>query len=93
MQPAVVFAQELEHSDYGVRSTTARVMGEIDLPDRARLLDRALNDENTRVRTAGVRAVGMMGGPDAFPLLARMLDDPQEAVRAYAAGNLIKLTR
>ncbi|GJL77933.1 MAG: hypothetical protein NPINA01_09220 [Nitrospinaceae bacterium] len=87
-----VFAEELENSDYGVRSTAARILGEINLSDRVQLLDHALKDENTRVRTAGVRAVGMMGGAEAFPLLMRMLDDPQEAVRAYAAGNLIKLT-
>ncbi len=38
-------------------------------------------------------AVGMMGGPEAFPLLMKMLDDPQEAIRAYAAGNLIRLIK
>ena len=88
-----VFSKELKHPDYGIRSTTARILGELPLSQRPALLSGALNDSNTRVRTSAVRAVGMMGGAEAFPLLVRMLEDPQEAVRAYAAGGLLKLTR
>ena len=51
----------------------------------------ALRDSHSRVRTAAVRGVGMMGGPEAFPLLVKMLEDGKEAIRAYAAGNLIRL--
>ena len=61
--------------------------------DRLDLLKQALNDHNSRVRTAAVRATGMMGGSAAFSLLIKMLDDPQEAIRAYAAGNLINLVQ
>ena len=61
--------------------------------NRIALLSLALEDPNTRVRTAAVRAVGMMGGAEAFPMLFNMLDDPQEVIRAYAAGNMIKLLK
>ncbi len=88
-----VFEKELKHPDYGVRSTTARILGELPLESKADLLAGVLSDANTRVRTSAVRAVAMMGGARAFPLLAGMLDDPQPAVRAYAAGGLMKLTR
>jgi len=50
-----------------------------------------LLDSHSRVRTAAVRGVGMMGGPEAFPLLVKMLKDPKDAIRAYAAGNLLHL--
>jgi len=65
----------------------------VDIPDRTRLLAKALRDSKVRVRTAAVRASGQMGGPEAFQLLIQMLDDPQEVIRAYAAGNLLKLIK
>lgn len=86
-----VFAESLKDPDFGIRSSAARILGTTPVADRARLLGLALRDPNSRVRTAAVRAVGMMGGADAFPLLVRMLDDSTEAIRAYAAGGLIKL--
>ncbi len=89
----IVFEELLTHPDYGVRSTTARVLGEIRIPDRVRLLKMALGDNHSRVRTAAVRAVGMMGGAEAFPILVDLLQDSLEVVRAYAAGNLIHLLR
>tara|TARA_B100000686_G_scaffold355260_1_gene471718 strand:- start:3013 stop:4233 length:1221 start_codon:yes stop_codon:yes gene_type:complete len=85
------FARALKNPDYGVRSASARILGKVDLPGRGRLLVRAIGDENVRVRSAAVRAVGMMGGPQALPLLLKVLRDPQEVIRAYAAGNLMKL--
>ncbi len=88
-----VFEELLAHKDYAVRASSARVLGEVDIPDRTRLLAKALGDANSRVRTAAVRATGMMGGPEAFQLLIQMLDDPQEVIRAYAAGNLLKLMK
>lgn len=86
-----VFADLLEHPDFGVRSMTARILGETSLPNRPELLRTALADPVTRVRTAAVRAAGMMGGSEAFQLLLPMLEDPQEVIRAYAAGNLIRV--
>ena len=69
----------------------ARVLGTTPIPQRLRILTAALRDAHSRVRTAADRGVGMMGGPEAFPLLVKMLEDPKEAIRAYAAGNLIRL--
>lgn len=86
-----LFAELLKDADFGVRSSTARILGTTPVPNRAQLLGLALRDANSRVRTAAVRAVGMMGGSDAFPLLVGMLDDSVEAIRVYAAGNLLKL--
>jgi HEAT repeat protein len=87
----IVFEELLKHTDFGVRSTTARVLGETRIPGKVRLLKMALGDNHSRVRTAAVRAVGMMGGPEAFPILVELLQDSLEVVRAYAAGNLIHL--
>jgi HEAT repeat protein len=87
----VVFEELLSHENFEVRSSMARVLGETPIPQRVKVLTAALRDSHSRVRTAAVRGVGMMGGPDAFPLLVKMLADPQEAIRAYAAGNLIRL--
>jgi HEAT repeat protein len=83
----------MDHKDFAVRASTARVLGEVNIPDRTRLLAKALGDGNTRVRTAAVRAAGQMGGPEGFQLLIQMLNDPQEVIRAYAAGNLLKLMK
>lgn len=87
------FAELMEHKDFAVRASTARVLGKVDIPDRTRLLAQALGDSKVRVRTAAVRAAGQMGGPEAFQLLIQMLDDPQEVIRAYTAGNLLKLMK
>lgn len=89
----IVFEELLKHPDYSVRSSTARVLGESNIPDRVRLLKMALDDKHSRVRTAAVRAVGMMGGPEAFPILVALLQDSLQVVRTYAAGNLIHLLR
>ncbi len=88
-----VFEALLDHKDFAVRASTARVLGGVDIPNRTRLLAKALGDANARVRTAAVRAAGKMGGPEAFQLLIQMLDDPQEVIRAYAAGNLLRLMK
>jgi len=87
----VVFEELLGHEDFKVRSSMARVLGKTPIPQRLMILTAALQDSHSRVRTAAVRGLGMMGGPDAFPLLVKMLKDPKEAIRAYAAGNLIRL--
>ena len=89
----VVFEELLRHKDFKVRSSMARVLGKTVIPKRLFILTAALRDSHSRVRTAAVRGVGMMGGPDAFPLLLKMLKDPKEAIRAYAAGNLIRLLK
>jgi HEAT repeat protein len=88
-----IFTELMDHKDFAVRASTARVLGKVDIPDRTRLLAKALGDGNTRVRTAATRSAGQMGGPEAFQLLIQMLDDPQEVIRAYAAGNLLRLIR
>jgi len=87
------FAELMEHKDFAVRASTARVLGKVDIPDRTRLLAKALGDSKARVRTAAVRAAGQMGGSEAFQLLIQMLDDPQEVIRAYTAGNLLRLMK
>jgi HEAT repeat protein len=87
----IVFEELLQHPDFGVRSATARVLGESKVPERVRLLKIALGDVHSRVRTAAVRSVGMMGGPEAFPILVELLQDSLQVVRTYAAGNLIHL--
>ena len=69
----------------------ARVLGKTPIPKRLMLLKAALRDSHSRVRIAAVRGIGMMGGPKAFPLLLKMLKDPKDAIRAYAAGNVIRL--
>ena len=88
-----VFDQLLDHKDFAVRASTARVLSDVNIPNRTALLAKALGDVNTRVRTAATRAAGKMGGPEAFQLLIQMLDDPQEVVRAYAAGNLLRVMK
>jgi HEAT repeat protein len=88
-----VFSELMGHKDFAVRASTARVLGKVDIPDRTRLLAQALGDSKVRVRTAAVRAAGQMGGSEGFQLLIQMLDDPQEVIRAYAAGNLLKLMK
>lgn len=88
-----VFEELLGHKDFAVRASTARVLGDVNISDRTRLLAQALGDANPRVRTAATRAAGKMGGAEAFQLLIQMLDDPQEVVRAYAAGNLLRLMK
>jgi len=87
------FVELMGHKDFAVRASTARVLGKVDIPDRTRLLAQALGDSKVRVRTAAVRAAGQMGGPEAFQLLIQMLDDPQEVIRAYTAGNLLRLMK
>ena len=87
----VVFEELLSHDDFKVRSSMARVLGKTPIPERLLILTTALRDSHSRVRTAAVRGIGMMGGPDAFPLLVKMLKDPKDAIRAYAAGNIIHL--
>jgi HEAT repeat protein len=89
----VVFDELLSHGDFKVRSSMARVLGKTPIPERLRILTAALQDSHSRVRTAAVRGVGMMGGPQAFPLLVKMLEDPKDAIRAYAAGNLLHLLK
>ena len=88
-----VFSEGIKDADYGIRSTTARVLGDLEFQGKEKLLSIAIADENIRVRTSATRAVGMMGGAKAFPLLLSKLEDSQEVVRAYAAGNLIKLMK
>jgi len=88
-----VFFDTIKDADYGIRSTTARILGELEIQNREQLLSIALIDKNIRVRTSATRAVGMMGGAKAFPLLLRKLEDSQEVVRTYAAGNIIKLMK
>ena len=87
----IVFEELLGHEDFKVRSSMARVLGKTPIPQRLLIFTAALRDSHSRVRTAAVRGVGMMGGPDAFTLLVKMLKDPKDAIRAYAAGNLIHL--
>ena len=89
----VVFEELLGHEDFKVRSSMARILGKTPIPKRLFILTALLRDSHSRVRIAAVRGVGMMGGPDAFPLLMKMLKDPKEAIRAYAAGNLIRLLK
>ena len=86
-----LFEELLNHKDFAVRASTARVLGDVKISNRTALLAKALGDANSRVRTAAARAAGMMGGSEAFQLLIQMLDDPQEVIRAYAAGNLLRL--
>ena len=88
-----VFSATIKDADYGIRSTTARILGELEIPNREQLLSIALMDKNIRVRTSATRAVGMMGGVKAFPLLLDKLEDSQEVVRTYAAGNIIRLMK
>ncbi len=88
-----IFTELMEHKDFAVRASTARVLGKVNIPDRTRLLAEALGDPKTRVRTAAVRSAGQMGGPEGFQLLIQMIDDPLEVIRAYAAGNLLKLMK
>jgi HEAT repeat protein len=88
-----VFTELMGHEDFAVRASTARVLGKVGIPDRTRLLAQALGDGNTRVRTAATRSAGQMGGSEGFQLLIQMLDDPQEVIRAYTAGNLLRLMK
>ncbi len=85
------FDSLIRHPDFGVRSSTARILGSTPISQRSKILATALSDSTTRVRTAAVRAVGMMGGVEAFSLLLQMLDDPQLVIRTYAAGNLLRV--
>ncbi len=85
------FLSSLKHNDFGVRSAAARVLGSLEVSEKESLLAMALQDPHSRVRTAAVRSVGKIGGPTGFALLFKMLGDSLEAIRAYAAGNLIKL--
>ena len=56
----VVFEELLNHEDFKVRSSMARVLGKTPIPKRLMLLKAALRDSHSRVRTAAVRGIGMM---------------------------------
>ncbi len=86
-----IYEKALHHADYGVRHSTVgslqKTAGREGLP----LLIKALSDEAPRVRIAAVRAIGSIGKKSEVPLLKDRMSDPDLSVRAYAAGNVVRL--
>jgi HEAT repeat protein len=87
-----IYEKGLAQTDYGVRhfviSSLHKAAGKEAMP----LLTKALSDQAPRVRIAAVRAIGSIGKKeDAVPLLKERMNDTDMSVRAYAAGNIVRL--
>ncbi len=86
-----IYKKALGHADYGVRHFAIGSLHKTAGQDAMPLLIKALSDNAPRVRIAAVRAIGSIGGADAVPVLKAQLNDADLAVRAYAAGNVVRL--
>jgi len=92
------YKDALRNEDYGVRHVAVGSLrnvgtGKGEAARRAALdlLTTALNDPAPRVRIAVVRALGALGDAATLPVLMARLADEDLSVRAYAAGNLVRL--
>jgi len=78
----------LEDSDWHVRATAVRALGELGERTPVEPLVAALNDEDASVRAAAVRALGKLGERAPVDRLVATLHDPEWAVREIAALTL-----
>lgn len=85
----------LTDSDYLVRGSAARVLGEIDSPDDhvVAAIVPLLKDPEWWVRRDAAYALGYMGAVRATPALEDALNDSEEQVRSGARSSLDRLER
>jgi outer membrane protein assembly factor BamB len=81
----------LENSDWHVRATAARTLGELGERTPVEPLIATLNDEDESVRAAAVQALGKLGERAPIDRLVAALHDPEWAVREIAALTLGEL--
>lgn len=74
-----------------VRSAAVAALGHLPGPVSARLLKRALRDDDNRVQANAVEAVERAGEPDVVAELLPKLASPDNRVRANAVKALLKL--
>jgi len=82
------------HTDPGVRASAARAVAKTRgaaVRDAEGILRMLLTDPLPRPRIAAARVLGHTGGDQARGLLKQTLRDNDDAVRATAAGSLIRL--
>jgi HEAT repeat protein len=81
----------LHHNDPGFRSSLARPLANSHDPQAIAVLEVLLGDALPRPRIAAARALGHIGGPAVMAGLKRALRDQDDAVRATAAGALLRI--
>jgi HEAT repeat protein len=82
------------HTDPGVRASAARAVAKTRgaaAKDAEGILRMLLSDPLPRPKIAAARALGHTGGDQARDLLKQTLRDEDDAVRATAAGSLIRV--
>lgn len=75
-------------SDYRIRKSAARALGNIAGDSSVEALRRAVSDENVHVRTAATMALPFVLGADAGPLLSQAVRDGSTWVRRAALRGL-----
>jgi outer membrane protein assembly factor BamB len=81
----------LENSDWHVRATAVRMLGEVGERTPLEPLMAALNDEDESVRAVAVQALGKLGERAPIDRLVAALHDSEWAVREIAALTLGEL--
>ena len=82
--PAPCRRMTVEDPDAEVRTMAAGLLGEVQAPENAAVLVRALSDPSENVRAAAAAALAKLQAHDAAPDLIARLDDDAETVRAEA---------
>ena len=75
-----MFEELLKHTDFGVRSTTARVLGETRIPGKVRLLKMASGGQSLQSAHSGSAGSGDDGWTGGLP-------DIGEVVRGFPGGR------
>ena len=84
--------QQLQSDDPYERETSALELAELEDPDTAPLLTKALADEEPSVRRWGAYGLGKLGRPEHGPALRRVWEkDPDLRVRIQATAGLARL--
>lgn len=84
--------QQLESDDTFERETSALELAELEDPQTAPFLTRALADEEASVRRWGAYGLAKLGRPEHVPALRQALEkDPELRVRVQAAAGLARL--
>jgi HEAT repeat protein len=89
--PAVVLEPALGDDAEEVRTEAVLALGELEDPDRVRLMLLALDDESPFIRAEAVRQLAASGAPEAGPALVDLVDDPDRLVRITVAESLTQL--
>ncbi len=83
--------QQLSSEDPHERESSALELAELEDPQAAPFLARALEDEEAPVRRWGAYGLAKLGRPEHAPALRRALEDPDPRVRVQAAFGLARL--